>query len=94
MHIQWTKNASKNLDAIEHHIEQDNPLAAAKMALRILTAISLLSEHPEVGRPGRILSTRELIIPNTPYIVPYSIKGKNIRILSVLHTAMQWPLQF
>ena len=94
MHIQWTKRASENLDAIEQHIEKDNPVAAAKAALRILTAVSLLQEHPELGRPGRVLGTRELVIPQSAYIVPYAIKADKIYILRVFHAAMQWPAQF
>jgi addiction module RelE/StbE family toxin len=94
LRIQWTKRASENLDAIEQYIEKDNPIAAAKTALRILTAISLLQEHPELGRPGRVYGTRELVIPQSYYIVPYAIKGDKIQILRVFHTAMQWPKQF
>ena len=46
---------------------------------------------PEIGRPGRIDGTAELIIQRTPYIASYRIAGKTIRILRVLHGAQIWP---
>ena len=48
-------------------------------------------KFPEIGRPGRIDGTRELIIQRTPYIVAYRIATKSIRILRVLHGAQMWP---
>jgi toxin ParE1/3/4 len=36
--------------------------------------------------------TRELIIPETPYIIPYRIHDGQIEILRVFHTARKWPL--
>jgi len=33
-----------------------------------------LIETPEIGRPGRIEGTRELVIPRTPYIAAYRIE--------------------
>jgi toxin ParE1/3/4 len=61
------------------------------VAKRILDTVAYLIEHPEIGRKGRILGTRELIIPGLPYIVPYRVRGGVIEILGVLHTAQQWP---
>jgi toxin ParE1/3/4 len=39
----------------------------------MVAAVHLLSETPEIGRPGRIPTTRELVVPKTRYIVPYRI---------------------
>ena len=46
---------------------------------------------PEMGHPGRIDGTRELVISNTPYIAAYRIADNSVRILRVLHGAQQWP---
>jgi len=56
-----------------------------------LNSVNLLLEQPGMGRVGRLLGTRELIIPGTPYIIPYRVKHHNVEILRVLHTAMEWP---
>jgi plasmid stabilization system protein ParE len=53
--------------------------------------VELLIETPEIGRPGRIEGTRELVIQRTPYIAAYRIDGETVRILRVLHGAQEWP---
>ena len=54
----------------------------------------LLSEHPKLGAPGRVPGTRELMIPKTPYIVPYRVRGSRIEIARVYHTSRRWPDRF
>jgi toxin ParE1/3/4 len=44
-----------------------------------------------MGRPGRVPGTRELVIPNTPFIVPYRVVGNTIQVLRILHGARPWP---
>ena len=44
-----------------------------------------------IGRPGRLIATRELIVTGTPYLLPYTVVGEEIVILRVLHGAQQWP---
>jgi toxin ParE1/3/4 len=51
----------------------------------------LLPENPQIGRPGRVPGTRELIIPKTPFIVPYRLQGNAIQILRIYHGARRWP---
>ena len=69
-------------------------MAACRMAERIEDAVAGLSSHPELGRQGRVPQTRELIVPGTPYIVPYRIQEDVVEIRTVLHTARRWPDQF
>jgi toxin ParE1/3/4 len=69
-------------------------MAARRMAERIEETVAGLSDHPELGRPGRVPQTRELIVPGTPYIVPYLVKEDVVEILTVLHAARRWPDQF
>jgi toxin ParE1/3/4 len=35
--------------------------------------------------------TRELVIPKTPYIVPYRLRGSTIEIVRVYHSSRRWP---
>ncbi|TAI66617.1 hypothetical protein CWO89_07380 [Bradyrhizobium sp. Leo170] len=51
----------------------------------------LLSDNPEMERPGRVPGTRELVIPMTPYIVPYRVAGQTVQVLRVFHGAWRWP---
>ncbi len=91
MQIRWTKGASDNLDEVEAYIGQDNPRAAIETVLKVINSANQLAKYPAIGRPGRIEGTRELVILDTPFIVPYRIKNKTIEILRVFHHAQKWP---
>lgn len=94
MIIKWLDDAVDDLRALRQYIAQDNPPAANRVAKQILKTVELLSKQPAIGRQGRVFNTRELIISNTPYIVPYRVKRNTIEILRVFHGAMQWPEEF
>jgi toxin ParE1/3/4 len=92
--VRWLRQALANLDAEAEYIAKDDAAAAGRWALRILDAVELLKENPAVGRPGRVPLTRELVVPGTPYIVPYRVKGNVVEILRVFHGARKWPGKF
>ncbi|ETX00743.1 MAG: hypothetical protein ETSY2_38565, partial [Candidatus Entotheonella gemina] len=73
---------------------QDDPTAALRVISTIREAARLLTEHPNIGRAGRVAGTRELVMPGLPYILPYQIAGQEIRILAVMHTSRKWPDTF
>ena len=89
MQVKWLAEAIQDLAEIRRYISRNKPAAAQDVAKRIRETISYLSEHPEIGRAGRIPKTRELVIPGLPYIVPYRVRGGAIEILGVLHGARQ-----
>jgi toxin ParE1/3/4 len=78
-------------EAIFDYLEADSPRAAILIDDRIETQVELLIDTPEIGRPGRIGGTRELVIPRTPYIAAYRIESETVTILRVLHGAQEWP---
>jgi toxin ParE1/3/4 len=91
----WSPEAIADLEAVRVYIEQDDPAAARRVALHIIHNVeALLPHHPEMGRPGRVPGTRELVIPRTPFIVPYRLQGSRIQILRVFHGARRWPERF
>ena len=92
--INWTEPAARALESIQDYIARDNRHAAWEVAQRIRHAFSQLEDHPQLGKAGRVRGTLELVIPGLPYIVPYRIKGKEVQILSVFHTARKWPGEF
>ncbi|RRI06333.1 type II toxin-antitoxin system RelE/ParE family toxin [Mesorhizobium tamadayense] len=87
----WTLRASRRLDQIGAFIGKDNPRAAARVIARI--AANNLAEQPAMGRVGRIKGTRELVLTDIPYIIPYRVVSGEIEILTVIHAAQQWPRQ-
>jgi toxin ParE1/3/4 len=69
----WSPEVIADLAALRAYVSQDDPAAAQRVALHIIRNVeTLLPNSPEMGRPGRVPETRELVIPRTPYIVPYS----------------------
>jgi toxin ParE1/3/4 len=92
MRTVWSPQAIDDLVALRTYIEQDNPAAARRIVLHIIQNIdTLLPRSPEMGPPGRVPGTRELIIPRTPFIVPYRLEGNTIQILRIFHGARRWP---
>lgn len=92
--IIWTSPALTELEAIQDYIAAENPSAAYRVALHIQEAVENLKTFPKMGRPGRVKHTRELILSDIPYIVPYKIAPRAIYILSVFHASRKWPDDF
>ncbi len=91
MKVIWFKRAILDLIAAKDYIIQDNPRAAQQTVQRIKDKVSLLSEQPGIGRPGRVPNTKELVVDRTPFILPYRVRDNKIEILRVLHTSRRWP---
>jgi len=95
MNISWSPEAIQDLISLRTHIAEQSPAGARRIVLRILQNVEqLLPENPHMGRPGRMPGTRELVIPQTPYIVPYRVQREIIQILRVYHGARRWPDRF
>ena len=94
MKIKWVRLALDDLDAAGEFIARDNPKAAGGVLKRIWNAVQLLAEHPDAGRSGRVPGTRELVIADTPFIIPYRVVENTVQILRVLHGKRKWPRRF
>jgi len=95
MNIVWSPEAIQDLISLQAYIEVESPASARRIVLRILHVIEhLLPDNPHMGRPGRVPGTRELVIAQTPYIVPYRVQRDAIQILRVYHSARCWPDSF
>lgn len=53
-------------------------------------AAARLATHPNLGKPGLIQGTRELI-PHENYRLVYEVDGQTVWVLSLVHTARLWP---
>jgi toxin ParE1/3/4 len=88
----WSLEAIADLVALRAYIARDDPAAAQRVAFHIIRNVeTLLSGRPEMGRPGRVPGTRELVIPRTPYVVPYRLVDGALQILRVFHSSRRWP---
>ncbi len=92
MNILRSPEAIEDLISLRAYIAEESPAGARRIVLRILHDVKrLLPDNPHMGRPGRVPGTRELVIPQTTYIVPYRVQRGAIQILRVYHSARRWP---
>lgn len=93
MEIRWLSKALRNLDNEATYIARDDPAAARMVVQHIYRAMSLLAKNPALGRVGRIDGTRELVVPETRFIVPYRVMPRlnRIEILRVFHASRKLP---
>jgi toxin ParE1/3/4 len=54
----------------------------------------MLGERPHIGRAGRVPGTRELVVTDTPFVVPFRVNEKDGEMLAIFHGARQWPEDF
>lgn len=91
MIVVWSPRAIRHLSALRAYIARDNPDAAANVALTLLAAVDRLAELPNLGRPGRLAGTRELVVSGTPYVIPYRVGPGRLEIIAVFHGRQRWP---
>ena len=92
MTIVWSPRAIHHLARLRSHIARENPQAARRVAETLVHAVERLAKMPNLGRPGRIAGTRELVVPGTPYIIPYRPRGDRLEVIAVFHARQQWPV--
>ena len=90
MKLRWTPEAIHDRDSIYDYIQADNPSAALALDEKFSELAHHLVVHPQIGRPGRVEGTRELVVHQS-YILVYDISKDVVRVLRVLHTSRQWP---
>ena len=94
MEIIWRRIALNDLEGIRRYIAEENPTAGARIRATIRNAVEQLADHPHLGRPGRVEGTRELVVPDTPFIVVYRVLANQPRITAVIHGERRWPDRF
>ena len=93
MTLVWSPRAIDHLTHLRAFVARDNPRAASRIAATLLETVERHAELPSLGRPGLIAGTRELVVPSTPYIVPYRLRGDRLEVIAVFHASQKWPRQ-
>jgi toxin ParE1/3/4 len=91
MRVVWSRRAIRHLISLREYIGKDSEQNAALAAKRVLNAVETLRSHPEMGRPGRVVGTRELVVLGTPYVIPYRVRRERLELIAVFHGRQQWP---
>ena len=87
--IIWSPVALTRLQEIRTFVARDKPIAAERLATRIVAAVEVLRDYPHLGRAGITPGTRELVIGRTPYIVVYRIRKEAVTVSTIWHGAQQ-----
>ena len=91
MPIVWLPIAVQDVIHLRTYIADLDPQAASQIAQRIEQAVSYLATMPNIGRPGRLFGTRELVIGGTPFLAVYRVQNNRIEILRILHGRQSFP---
>jgi plasmid stabilization system protein ParE len=87
MRVTYLSLAVLDLASIRAYITADDPKAAQRVGKRLSGIINGLAKLPNLGKPGRVFGTFELVTPKigkTVYVVVYRIKSERVEILRVL----------
>ena len=91
MTVFWSPRAISHLADLRAYIARDNPDAAGRVAMALLSAVERLADLPNLGRPGRVSGTRELVVSGTRYVIPYRLRGDSLEVIAVFHGRQRWP---
>jgi plasmid stabilization system protein ParE len=59
---------------------------------RVFEGCAAIVSLSAFGTPGRVSGTRELLV-HPSYLMVYDVIDDIVRILAIIHTARQWPLE-
>jgi len=83
--VVWRAQAEDDLADITAYINEDNPLAASRLADAIRASTGPLPQNPLMYRQSeRIPGCREIVV-HSNYIVIYRVYPDRIRIMRVVH---------
>lgn len=86
----WEPDARLQYASVIDYIAARNPAAADRLADMFDESLDRACRFPYIGRPGRVLDTRELIVhPN--YLAIYRITPDAIDVLRILHARQLYP---
>ncbi|MEY2893134.1 MAG: hypothetical protein RJA98_3042 [Pseudomonadota bacterium] len=94
MRVEWLRRALRDLDDEASYIAADDPAAARRVVQRVMAAVAQLREQPALGRPGRVPGTRELVVAQTRYVVPYRVQGQRVEVLRIFHSSRRLPARW
>jgi plasmid stabilization system protein ParE len=86
MRVEWLHKALINLEDEARYIALENPKAADDFSDAVFASVDNLVRFPTMGREGRVKGTREWVVPNWSYLIPYRVQGDRLQILGVFHT--------
>ncbi len=92
MKVTWSPPAIQDRLSIWFWISSENHAAAIHMESLFDAAADRLANHPELGKPGEIPGSRELVVHESYRLVyEFDPQREEVEILTLSHTHRQWP---
>jgi addiction module RelE/StbE family toxin len=83
--LRYTNRALSRLDSITAYIAKDDPVRAESFAKELRVKVEKL-KLVQLGTAWKVFGTKQYVLhPN--YIAIYRIKGDEVQILTILHSA-------
>lgn len=92
MRIRWTKPAAADLTHIcDYTKEHFGAQQAHSAGSAIYKAVNSLGRLAARGRKGRKPNTREINVPDLPFVIVYRMREQAIEVIRILHGSQRWP---
>ncbi|MBU2751099.1 type II toxin-antitoxin system RelE/ParE family toxin [Acidithiobacillus thiooxidans] len=91
--VRWSSTAWQQYQDAMDFVAADKPQAALEQDASVTSGVARLGPFPKMGRAGRLLGTRELVVSGTPFIVVYRVQEEvgEVQVIRFLQGAQQWP---
>jgi toxin ParE1/3/4 len=88
--IEWSLQASFDLEEIADHYGQYDPTLADRLVISIYDAALPLLDNPRLGARVEFTDRRKWNARKTPYKLIYEVRGDIIFIVRVVHGMSDW----
>ena len=91
MRVRYTEAAVADLHGLASYAHEhldEGAVGVLEATLREAIEV-LMVQFPDVGRPGRVHGTRELVLTRINVVVTYRAEGKELWVLTVLRSEHQ-----
>ena len=85
INVLWTTRAITNLEAELDYYGKINPALAKELSIIIKESVINIANLPGIGRPGKKIGSRELIINKYPYVLAYRVRNEILEVLAIIH---------
>ena len=89
--VRLARRAIADLNEIRVYLMERNPRGAERVRQRIEQAIATLADFPGIGRPTRLAGVSVATVLRYPYLVYYTVSGRELNILHIRHAARDVP---
>ncbi len=85
LRLRWSKRALSRLDEIAAYIAKDSPARATTFANALRKKVEVLKVQ-QIGTAWKVYGTKQYVL-HANYIAIYRVKGDEVQILNILHSA-------